>query len=139
MYGTFDKLTVISLDQQGHERTCNYWYLVQNQHGPHTAFEKREHLLAWLERLGLTLEGELPPHGTHGWLTVTGAYRAKSHLSYDEFFALEGDRTRTLSNGRYTLGIITRDEDGLRTLHTLNPNCRDRPEFDHAESRALVG
>lgn len=37
--------------------------------------------------------------------------------------------------GQYTLAIITIDPDGLRTVHTLNPNCRDRPVFDWAASR----
>jgi hypothetical protein len=60
-------------------------------------------------------------------------------MSYDEFYALDGERSRDLSNGDWTLAIITKDEQGIKTVHTLNPNCRDRPVFDYRESRAMHG
>jgi hypothetical protein len=70
---------------------------------------------------------------------MEGTYHHVMHLSYDTFYALQGERTRSLSNGDYTLAIITTDEDGTRTVNDLNPNCRDRKVFDYAESRALMG
>ncbi|MGF6996749.1 hypothetical protein [Paraburkholderia sp. GAS32] len=136
---TFDKLTAISLDTFGHSQTCNYWYVVQQYHGPHTAFQHRENFIKWLDLLGLKLREELPAHGTHKVMWIEGTYRTQMHMSYDEFYALEGVHTRTLSNGSYTLGIVTTDEDGIKTLHSLNPNCKHRHEFDYQESRAMVG
>lgn len=139
---THEKLVVIALDQDGHDRTCDYWYLVQTSYcGPHKAFNKRENLLKWLEGLGLKLESELPPHGTHGVVRVTGEYRQASHLSYDLFerYRQNGVIGRALSNGQYTMSIITRDHYGICTIHTLNPNLTLRPVYDYQESRAMVG
>ncbi|MGF6604014.1 hypothetical protein P3T23_008769 [Paraburkholderia sp. GAS448] len=136
------KLIVITLDQDGHDRTCDYWYLVQTNYcSAHTAFNKRENLLKWLEGLGLKLDGELPPHGTHGVVWVSGEYREAWHLSYALFdqHRARGVIGRALSNGQYTMSIITRDEDGIHTVHTLNPNLTLRPVYDYQESRALVG
>ncbi|HJP68165.1 MAG TPA: hypothetical protein VJ846_04615 [Sphingomicrobium sp.] len=136
------ELIVVALDQSGHDRTCDYWYLVQKSNGcAHTAFNKRENLLHWLQSLGLKLDSELPRHGTHGVVWVTGEYREAWHMSYDLFYeqAPQGKIGRTLSNGQYTMSIITRDEDGIHTIHTLNPNLRHRHVYDHQESRAMVG
>jgi hypothetical protein len=61
-------------------------------------------------------------------------------MSYDDFYDLPAIiETRTLSNGRYTLARITEEEDGIRTVHTMNCNCKHRHEYDHTESRALYG
>lgn len=135
----YDRLHLITLDRDQHLSTCGYWYLVQSRCRAHTAFARRESLVHWLEERGLKLTKPLPDHGTHSVQEIEGAYRVSAHLSYDEFFSLLGDRTRTMSNGDYTLAIITSDADGLRTVHHLNPNCRDRPTFNHAESRAIFG
>ena len=130
-------LIVISCDQQLHSQTCNYWYLVQSHASAYCAFTHREAFLKWLDELGLSLAGDLPPHGTHGWVHIAGEFSRRMHLSYDAFFALPAVlETETLCNAEYTLGRITVDEAGHRTLHTLNPNCRHRPVFPYAETRA---
>lgn len=137
---TIDSLGVVSLDSEGHAKTCDYWYLVQNHAFSHTAFNRCASFLQWLEERGLKLTAELPEHGTFsGWIRIEGSYRQQYHNSYDEFYALQGYRTRTLSNGDYTLAIITNDADGIKTVHTLNPNCHDRTVYDYRESRAMVG
>jgi hypothetical protein len=87
--------------------------------------------------LGLSIDGELPEKGVHAYLRINGAYRRQMHGDYATFFALEGEDVRELSNGEYTLGIVTRDADGLRTMHTLNPNCRRRPVYHYRESSDL--
>jgi hypothetical protein len=70
---------------------------------------------------------------------VKGAYRVTSHLSYDEFFSLRGPRIRHMDNSDYTLGILVKDADGVVNLHHLNCNLLDRPVFEPAASRELVG
>lgn len=137
---TYRNLYLCTLARAAHERTCGYWYLVHCDWATsHTAFAQREHFLTWLEHLGLSLEAPIPEHGQHSGQKIVGSYRTAAHMSYDAFYALQGLQVRTMSNGRYTLGIITTDTDGIRTLHTLNPNCHYRPEYDYTESRALVG
>lgn len=135
---TYTKLFLTCLNDEAHQKTCGYWYTVTHDAAyPHTAFATREGLLAWLNRFGLHLTQAMPAHGSIGFQSIAGAYRTASHCSYDAFYSLAGEHIRTMSNGRYTLGIITKDDDGLYTLHTLNPNMHYRPEYDHAESRAL--
>ena len=43
--------------------------------------------------------------------------------------------TAVLSNGGYTLGLIDEDEDGVRTVHYLDPNVKTRLVFDHQRTR----
>ena len=139
MIGHFKNLSVITCDDVLHARTCNYWYLVQADNTAHTAFTHRASLLRWLEERGLHLPYPLPKHGVHSWQRAEGSYRRRYQCSYDAFFALQGERTRTMSNGQWTLAILTKDENGFITEHVLNPNCRDRPVFDYQESRTSHG
>lgn len=137
---TNKKLYLCTLNPEWNKKTCDYWYTVEVECStPHTAFNRRESLLQYLQERGLELTEPLPEHGTSSGQWLKGEYREEMHWSYDEFFALRGIRTRALSNGDYTLAIITTDEDGLRTVHTLNPNCHDRPVFNYFESRGLLG
>jgi len=134
----YERLYWCSLDRDAHARTCGYWYTVTSYGAtPHTAFRTRAALMRWLDDRGLTVQGEVPQAGTHAHGTIDGSYRRSSHMSYDEFYAVDGLRTRVMDNGDYTLGIISTDADGLRTVHHLNPNRRDRPAFDHRASQAL--
>jgi hypothetical protein len=136
---SYDNLWVITLNAEGHARTCNYWYLIQSNHGPHTAFTSREHMLAWLEQLGLSLTTELPEHGEWSHQKVTGAYRTALHGDMAAFNALSGLELPALQNGDYTKTVITLDADGICTKHQLNPNVRNRPVYDYRASQALVG
>lgn len=138
MTKTWDNLTAISLNPEGHAKTCNYWYLVQQSYGPHTAFTTRRGLDNWLAERGLSLESELPRHAEHGHARIVGAYKTQSHMSYDEFYGLPAiGEVRELSNGDYTLGLVTQDGDGILTVHYLNPNCHYRRVFPYQESREL--
>jgi hypothetical protein len=135
----YSKLAAISLTPEGHARTCNYWYLVQHSWGPHTAFTTRRGLDRWLEERGLRLAGELAHNAVHSEVMIEGEYASEMHHSYDQFYALENVilETKDLSNGDWTLARITRDENGIRTVHTLNPNCRHRPVFDYNACREV--
>jgi hypothetical protein len=139
-------MQVTALTPEQHERTCNYWYTVTCGATAHTAFTTKRGLLRWLDERGLTLGGELPEvTGEFATMPVTGEYYSKSHGEFapaednpyrmvagDEFGALEPVvTTSALSNGAYTLALIT-EQDGVRTVHTLNPNVRGRITYDRA-------
>lgn len=145
----YKNLSWCSLTQEQHAKTCGYWYTVMSSGTSHTAFATRESFLSWAGRLGLTVDAAvIPLAGTHGYGAIGGEYRRASHIGthadgdplsayvggYDEFFALRGERIRCMDNADVTLGIITVDDDGVRTLHHLNCNMRDRPVFPRDRS-----
>jgi hypothetical protein len=136
----YTRLGVHVLTPESAQKTCGpYWYAVEYRGMAHTAFRKREHFLQWLEQFGLSLDSELGAEGTGDWISISGSYRVTAHCSYDALFLLEGKRVRHLDNGDYTLGVLERDDDGVVNLHHLNCNLLDRPVFDSAASRELVG
>lgn len=133
-------LWAASLTQESHERTCGYWFTVTSGAIAHTAFATRAGLDRWLSERGLSLENDLPAAGTFGSTRIAGEYRTESHgefVSEDSFEMGEGDwslvdpilATADLSNGDYTMALIT-EEDGVRTVHTLNPNVKTRVVYD---------
>jgi hypothetical protein len=146
---TFDKLFATSLTPEQHERTCGYWFTVTNGAVAHTAFATRAGLDRWMTERGLTLENELPEAGTWGTTRVLYGYRSALHgesLSDDladgmgpgDFYSLQPVMaTAAMSNGAYTLAFIT-EEDGIRTVHTLNCNVRSRVVFDRKHTAAWL-
>lgn len=143
----YDKLYATSLDPEQHERTCGYWFTVTNGATAHTAFATRAGLDRWMSERGLSLENDLPEAGTWGTTRVLGTYRTESHGEFsptedNPYRMVEGDNwdslqpimsTATLSNGDYTLALIT-EETGVRTVHTLNPNVKTRVVYDRKET-----
>lgn len=136
---TYDRLSVRLLTPEQHEKSCNYWYVVESRMTAHTAFNKRANLLAWLSLRGLEIEGLLPPQGEFAWLNVNGIYRRALHTDPAVFDQISGIETRIMDNAKYTLGRITEDLDGIRTVHLLNINVNSRVEFDYEESQRLTG
>jgi len=153
---TYSNLYVTSLDQHFHEQTSGYWFTVTNAATAHTAFRTRAGLDRWLNERGLSLESELPEAGSIGTSKVIGEYRTKSHgvfsdepyspdypdgprkMIEDDFYDLTPVAvTAEMSNGRYTLALIT-EEDGVRTIHTLNPNVKTRIEFSYEKMREAL-
>jgi hypothetical protein len=143
-------LWAASLTPEQHERTCDYWFTVTSGATSLTAFSTRPGLDRWLSERGLSLEGELPEAGTSGFTRITGEYRSVSHGEHVSDDPCAGMReseswhalrpvmaSATLSNGRYTLALITED-DGVRTVHTLNPNVKTRVEFDRRNAAAWL-
>lgn len=131
-----NNLTVACLTPEQRERTCSYWFAVQSNHTSETAFRTLAAFHQWLDLLGIECPEELPPQGEHKFIWLKGLYRVCSHLDVAAFYKLEGRVTRWMNNGRYTMAVITRDDDGIRTVHHLNCNC-PRLEFDYDESRRL--
>ena len=132
---TYNNLYLICLTPEQHSKTCNYWYTIEDYCSPHTAFTTREALFSWLEARGLEIDLDaMPQRGKHAFIKIKGAYRTAGHYgSYDGFFSLRGQRIKVLSNGELTMGIVTHDTDGFRTVHHLNPNMRDRPVYPYHE------
>jgi hypothetical protein len=140
---TYNKLYATSLTREWHERACGYWFTVTNDAMAHTAFATRTELDRWLSERGLKLESDLPGAGAFGTTRITGEYRTASHGDFspteeNPYRMIEGDSwhqltpvaaTAAMSNGQYTLALIT-ETDGIRTVHTLNPNVRTRVIFD---------
>ena len=137
---TYTNLRVGTLNEEANRKCCNYWYTIQTWGAmSHTAFNKRQSLLNWLEHRGLSLDGDLPPHMTLGSVGIIGSYKVCSHLNYEEFCAISPDRSiRTMDNGDWTEGKITIDKDGIHTVHHMNCNYQ-RTVFDHKESHKIYG
>jgi hypothetical protein len=132
----YRNLFICSLNQEQHERTCNYWYTVTSNATAHTAFTTRAALLRWLEDRNLTTTDPIPEVGTWGAVKITGEYAIKYHMEAAEFDALAPVvERRKVDNGQYTLARIT-DNNGYRTVHLMNCNA-PRITFDYAESRKL--
>lgn len=138
MRQTHSNLTVARLSPEQHSRTCDYWYTVTSNSSPHTAFVTRAGLDRWFQERGLHLESPLSDTEWN-WVQIEGAYCTESHLRDASIFpTLKGVYTRTLSNGDWVEAIITQDDDGIRTVHTLNPNIRGRKVFDYQESCKMM-
>lgn len=143
MINTYSNLSVCALNAEQHAKTCGYWYTVTTGCAtPHTAFATRQGLERWLDERGLTCDiptmvrPEDYGKGLCNHAFISGTYRQQSHMSYDEFYALPVFiRTKVVDNWDYTLGIITNDEDGIRTVHHMNCNCHDRIEYEYATAR----
>lgn len=136
-----ENLIVIALNDEQHRSTCGYWYLVKERGSAHTAFATLGGLLRWLVERGL--ECDVPTavpvedygKGLTNYAHIVGQYATQMHFSMDEFYAMKTVvRTKTLSNGDYVDALITQ-EDGYRTVHTLNPNVRDRRTYPYFETR----
>jgi hypothetical protein len=135
MKTTYSNLSLATLDKKGHDKTCGYWYLVTEGARSYTAFPTRTGLMNWLQERGLLLTEELPEHGEASYQRIAGSHTTMMHGDIQEFYDLDGEPTRIVSNGDYTLAIIT-DDSGHKTVHYLNPNC-ERPKYDYASCRNI--
>ena len=128
-YNRYSNLTVTHLNQEFHERTCGYWYTVQDKWTAHTAFATRAGLDQWLADRDLSIIGDIE---TELWCPIAGRYQtAMEWMPFEEFQQIEGKRIKVMCNAEWTMGIVN-TEDGITTVHHLNPNCKDRPVYDYA-------
>jgi hypothetical protein len=141
MINTNDRLVLTVLTAEQHEQTCNYWYTVTSRAMSLTAFNSLQGLQLWLTERGLKLTEPLTEPGTFSYQHIEGAYIEESHLSNKELADWDNLNpvlvSRTLSNGDYVVAKIT-DDNGVRTVHTLNPNVKDRHTFDYRESHRMM-
>ena len=129
-------LSCTALNAEQAARTCGrYRYLVQVGCTPHTAFATRQELERWLSERGLqcdiptAVEPEHYGQGRCNHAPIIGRYARVTMWDKTEFYALPVVvRTRTLCNGDWVEAHIT-EADGMRVVHTLNPNIRDRRTF----------
>ena len=137
MNTTHDGLSVSALTSGRRAQTCGYWFTIQSHHTAHTAFDTVDGLRRYLTERGLKMAE--PLNATGEFVQIIGAYRTNgSHYDLAAFDAIDGIRSVTLSNGDYTTCVITTDTDGLRTVHTMNPNA-ERETTPHAIGRKLTG
>lgn len=148
----YASMQVTALTPEWHEKTCNYWYTVTSGAMAHTAFTTKRGLMRWLDERGLKLDGELPEaRGEFATMPVVGEYYEACHGEFsptedNPYRMVAGDEwgaikplviTSDLSNGDYTLALIT-EEGGVRTVHTLNPNVRDRLTVEHVTGHVAM-
>lgn len=137
----YKDLRVTQVTPEKARNTCGpYWYLVTTGATSHTAFRTTEGFLGWLNERGLKLEDTLAEIGEFKTQRIIGEYNSVMHFSYDEFYNLSNQEnflgsTKTLSNGKCTLAFITEDQNGIRSIHTMNPNCEYRHVYEHADCR----
>jgi hypothetical protein len=117
-----------------------YLYLVQTYSATAVAgFEDVEGLEKWLMRRGLPVR--IPQDGEI--VFIEGAFREELHWTPGEqlaFLAIEnGWQFADWSNGRKTMHVSTLDSDGVVTVHCLNPNVKNRPEFGWSSDRPEFG
>jgi len=136
---TNNNLTVTQLDEEAHKKTCGYWYLVTCGSSSHTAFRTLASLRRWLSERNLFLEDELTGTKEIQSVWINGKYRQKSHMSETAFAEVVGNESRTMSNGDYVVAKLEVGDDGIVTVHTLNPNVKTRKVFDYQESLLMVG
>jgi hypothetical protein len=100
----------------------------------HTAFYTRGALMQWLDERGLKLPEPLPPkRGVYKSMRIEGAYRVASYLNVEAFLKIKPVlKIAHMDNGRYTLGKVT-EENGMRTVHHLNCNIKQRIEFPYKD------
>jgi hypothetical protein len=109
-----------------------YWYTVEHNFMAYTAFETFEGLSNWMAERGLNFSQELPPAKTYQMQSLIGEFYDHMHRHEETFLPLEGHKTKVMSNGSYTLAVVTVDDNGCRVVNYLNPNC-NRINYDWQE------
>jgi len=135
----YGNLRVTSLTLEQRLETCGYWYTITTDDSmAHTAFATERGLLRWLDERGLSLTKPLPPRGAPSSQMIHGQYTQSDTFDLEDFEQLlkEGHpKIKVLDNGEYTLGVVTTDARGGKTVHHLNCNIRLRPKYNHAQTR----
>ena len=122
-------LSLSTLTQEQHERTCGYWYIVEDYHSPHTAFRTREALLRWLDDRNIKLTKDLPAHGEHSYQHLDGQYATRYVGGLSDIQGRIEDNIMVLHNAEYTVGYVTH-EDGFRVINVISRG-NPRMVFDY--------
>jgi hypothetical protein len=126
-------LSLATLTQEQHDRTCGYWLIVQDYHSPHTAFRTCEGFFRWAEDRGLDIEKSLPAHGEHSYQTIIGQYGRRYIGDVSEIESRIEDQILVLDNAEYTIGYVT-IEDGIRVINVIGRG-NPRMVFDYRSSQ----
>ncbi len=118
------------------KRRRGHWYAIQSQTHSHVAFTTCDELTLWLEERAITLTQGIPERGTFSYQMLIGAYKTCHWRCLDGFDSLKShaQETRVLTNGTYTLGLITKDDAGITVVNSLDPTVPGRKIFDIQES-----
>ena len=124
----YGNMHATALTREMHERTCGYWYTITDGAMAHTAFRTRDELACWLAERGLSLGTPLPDTtGAYGTTAVVGSYRTLVDRDTARFEALNPILiTKVWDNGERTLAKVSEDAEGIRTVHLMNVNYRER-------------
>lgn len=122
-------LTLSTLTQEQHKRTCGYWFVVQDYGSPHTAFRTRDALLLWLGQRGLSLTDLLPAHGAFSYQQIVGQYGRRYVGDIGQIESRIEDQILILDNAEYTIGYVTH-EDGIRVVNIIGRG-NPRTVFDY--------
>lgn len=135
---TVDKLYVQHVTAEWRDRNNSpYWYLVTANFGSHNAFVTRAGLDRFLSERNLILRNAIDDPGEGSF--IIGSFREALHITTPaEFEKITGLHTYAMSNADWTLGIISDDPDGIRTVHVLNPNIYARPVYDYRTISGLM-
>lgn len=131
----FDRLSLCSLAPEQRAKTCGYWYTVQSNNTPHTAFRSLPALYLWLGERGLEMTAGLPTRGEHSYQHLVGHYSTRHILSAGEFalLAREGYPTADLRNGDYRRAIITIHPDGSRVVNVAHYDGAEVLDYQYFE------
>jgi len=135
----FENLTLLQCTPAQRALKCEYWFVVEAGNSPHTGFHTKEELLEWLEVCGLQLTLPLVAEGEGSFQSLLGTYSRAIFTSYDEFYALPAIRKlKVFDNSYKTLGLLTEDSSGIRTINCLNCNCKFRIEYHWQTGAAMT-
>lgn len=135
-------LSLCCLSPEQNARTCDYWYTVTTGAMAHVAFNTEVGLRKWMNERGLSIEGELPERGEWGVFKIEGSYYINMMNDLKAFEDIRDTddaavKTKVMSNAEFTLGLLTKGDEGRVVVNYLNVNVKDRQVFDYAQSREV--
>lgn len=135
-------LSLCCLSPEQNARTCNYWYTVTTDAMAHTAFNTEAGLRKWMDERGLSVEGDLPERGEWAVFKIEGSYynnMMNDLVAFEDIRDLDDTavQTKVMSNAEFTLGLLTKGEEGRVVVNYLNVNVKERQVFDCAQSREV--
>lgn len=139
----FPSLYMQCLTAELREHTAGYWYTITSAATATTAFRSREELMEWADDLGLEFASTVPdpnPENAVG-IAIGGLYRRASHMDVATWQALSDVvlYRPEIDNAEHTVGAVTVDPDGHRTVHLINVNSRQGVfPFDRHAPRQTV-
>lgn len=135
-YENLSVMIIMNPLKRGRNGGLPYKYLITERATSYTAFYTKTAFKRWIRERGLRLGKRM---GWRGLYKIEGGFISRSWLNEEYFsmMAIRFPKTRVMSNGDYTQGVIT-SEHGIFVVNYLNPNCK-REVYDYKESQAIYG